>query len=77
MGLVLRECGTRVMDNEKPGGAESPLEQHVRQVLAQISALKARLRAQEQAAQSGSGEAAERNREDDGASGVHDADPPP
>ncbi len=46
------------MADEKPDRPESPVERHVREILAQISALKARLRAQEHAAQSRSGESA-------------------
>jgi 50S ribosomal subunit-associated GTPase HflX len=53
------------MPNTKPGSGESSLEQHVRKVLAQISALKDRLRAQEQARQSGSKDNVEVEREDD------------
>jgi hypothetical protein len=75
-GLVPGECGTRVMNNKEPDGTEGPVERHVREILAQISALATRLRAQEQAVQNRSDDAAEHEREEDGASGVHDAHPP-
>jgi hypothetical protein len=35
------------MADEKPDGAEGPVERHMRKILAQISALKDRLRGQE------------------------------
>ena len=52
------------MPGHKPNGAKISLEQHVREVLCQISALKARLRAQEQAQQSGSRDSVEIDRKD-------------
>ncbi len=65
------------MTDRKPDGAETAVREHVRKVLAQISALKARLRAQEQVTQSGSRDRVEVEREDDRAGGVRDADLPP
>ena len=47
------------MADEKPDRPESPVERHVREILAQIGALQARLRAQEQARAGGSGLAVE------------------
>ena len=64
------------MPDEKPDSGESPVEQHVRKVLAQVSALKVRLRAQEQARQSGSRDAVEVEREDDSPSGINGTDRP-
>jgi outer membrane protein TolC len=63
------------MGTEKLDGAESPVAQHVRKILAQLSALKARLRAQEHA-QSGSREAVEVEREDDRPGGIDGTDRP-
>ena len=51
------------MDNNKPDGTEGPVERHVREILAQIGALQARLRAQEQARAGGSGLAVEVERD--------------
>ncbi len=58
------------MTDEKPDRTEGPVAQHVRTMLGQIRALKARLRAQEQAQQAGSRDAVEVDREDDRAGEV-------
>jgi outer membrane protein TolC len=59
-----------------PDGTEGSVEQHVRKILAQIGALKARLRAQEQALQSGSDDAVEIDREDGNPGGIHNTQRP-
>jgi hypothetical protein len=64
------------MGNEKLDGTEGPVEQHVRAILDRLNALKARLRAQEQARQSGSRDAVEVEREDDSPSGINGTDRP-
>jgi hypothetical protein len=64
------------MGNGKPDGTEGPVEQHVRKILAQISALKARLRAQERAREGGSREAVEVEREDDSPNRINGTEPP-
>ena len=58
------------MTDRKPDGAETAVREHVRQILAQISALKDRLRDQEQAKPSGSRDAVEVDREGDRASRI-------
>ena len=58
------------MADQKLDEAEHAVQEHVRQILAQISALKSRLRAQDQAGQSGSDDSVEIDREDHGARGV-------
>ena len=65
------------MADEKPDRPESPVERHVREILAQIGALQARLRAQEQARESGSGQVVEVEREDDRARLIDNTDLPP
>ena len=91
-GLLPGECGTRVMNNKEPDGTEGPVERHVREILAQIGALKARLRAQEQtraggsglaveveraAREDGSGQVVEVEREDDRTRLIDNTDLPP
>jgi hypothetical protein len=58
------------MTDESSKAGESAVEQHVRKVLAQLSALQARLRAQEPQ-QSGSCDAVEIEREDDSPGGIN------
>ena len=59
------------MADQKLDEAEVAVREHVRMILARISALKARLRTpQEQADQSGSESSVEIDREDDRAGGV-------
>ena len=62
--------------SEDKDGTEGPVEQHVREILAQISALKARLRAQAQATQSGSRNTVEVEREHDSSGGINGTDHP-
>jgi hypothetical protein len=64
------------MADREPNGTEIAVQEHVRKILARLSALKVRLRAQEQAREGRSGDAVEVDREDDRAGGVRD-DPPP
>ena len=64
------------MTDTKPDGTEGLVEQHVRKILAQIGALKARLRAQEQARQGGSSDPVEIEREDDSPRGIDGTDRP-
>jgi hypothetical protein len=64
------------MPDQKLNGPESPVAQHVRKVLAQISLLKARLRGQEQTAQSGSRDTVEVEHEDDKPSRIDGTDLP-
>jgi hypothetical protein len=63
------------MADEREKAAEA-VEQHVRQILAQISALEARRRAQEQASEGRSGNAVEIDREDDRSRGIGGTDRP-
>ena len=61
------------MANGKPDDPESTVEQHVREILARLSALKARLRAQD----TGSGDNTVKvDREDDRPSGIDGVKPP-
>ena len=53
------------MADREPDGAEIAVREHVRKILAQLSALKVRLRAQEQTSEGRSGDAVEVDREDD------------
>jgi hypothetical protein len=62
------------MADHEPNGTDTSIELHVRQVLSKISALKARLRAQEQAQQRGSRHAVEVDREDDRSGRVDDTE---
>ena len=64
------------MADEKPDEAEVAVREHVRMLLAQISALQARLRAQDQAGQSGSQNAVEIDRENDSPGRINGADRP-
>ena len=80
------------MADRKPDETETAVREHVREILAQIGALRARLRAQEQAAQSGlrnlvaveraaredgSGQIVEVEREDDRTRLIDNTDLPP
>jgi hypothetical protein len=59
------------MPNQKPDGAATSVEQHVQKILAQISALKRRLRAHEEPIPNGSRDSAvEVDREDDPSDGI-------
>ena len=64
------------MPDQKPDGAATSVEQHVRKILAQISALNDRLRAQENAQLRGSREAVEVEREDDAPRRINGTDLP-
>jgi hypothetical protein len=61
------------MVDEKPDGAEGPVERPVRKILAQIGALNERLRGREQDEQGGSEDPVEVEREDDGSSRIDGA----
>ena len=61
--------GPSTMADREPNGTEIAVAEHVRKILARLSALKARLRAHEEAERSGSRNAVEGDREDDGAGG--------
>ena len=65
------------MADQKPDETETAVREHVRKILAQIGALQARLRAQEQARESGSGQIVEVEREDDRARLIDNTDLPP
>ena len=64
------------MPDDKPDSPDASVEQHVRRILAQITALKNRLRAQEDAHRSGSRDAIEIDRDDDSPGRIDDADLP-
>jgi hypothetical protein len=64
------------MGTEKLDGAEGPVEQHIRKVLARLSALKARLRVQEQTNQTTSEDSSQIDREDGNPSGINSAQRP-
>ena len=64
------------MADESSKAGESAVEQHVRKILAQISALKRRLRAYEQAGQSASEDSSKVDRKDDSPSRIDSAQRP-
>jgi hypothetical protein len=68
--VPVKVSGSSAMTGREPLGAETAVQEHVRKILAQVSALHDRLRAQEQAGQSGSRNTVEVDREHDSPGGI-------